>query len=290
MGRGRSRSRSRSRSPRRRRKSRSRSRDRRPALAPGDPDPDSRQARRLVKAAKRYLKEHLKKGKDGGGGGAASRPAWPPPGDPLPAPGAALPTVHPEEDYFVRAAEFKIWLTAALGLTFSDLPSDAARAHFAAFASAWNARSLPARFYDGTAVASASNRGAAGAWGFAARAPDRRDRAADLEELLPRATGRDAAQEARAGRRADAAARGASPDLPAGETFGAGPADSFAAAAAREAARTRARDARLDVKRAALSAKAAEAKAVEDARMAAFRSLAAAGPIKIAKRAPPPAE
>ena len=288
MGRGRSRSRSRS--PRRR-ASRSRSRGRRGSAGPGGLDPGSRQARRLVKAAKRYLKEHLKKSSGGGsGGGAAARPAWPPPDNPLPAPDAVVPTLSPEDDYFLRAPEFKLWLTAALGASFSDLASDAARRHFASFASAWNARTLPARFYDGSAVAASSNRGAAAAWGFAARAPDRRDRAADLEELLPRATGRDAAQEKRAGRREAAAARGGSPDMAPGEAFGSGPSDSFAAAAAREAARTRARDARLDVKRAALSAKAAEAKAVEDARMAAFRSLAAAGPITIAKRAPPPPE
>ena len=69
-----------------------------------------------------------------------------------------------------------------------------------------------------------------------------------LEDLLPRATGREAKVEARIARREDRLAREASPDVAAlpggGDAFGAGASDSFQSALARQRAADAARAAR----------------------------------------------
>ena len=263
--------------------------------------------RRLVKAAKKFLKDHLKQ--------QQRAAAWPPADDPLPGPHDDVPAIDPDTDFFTRAAEFRMWLHETRGVAVTDLMSEEARESFRAFAAAWAARRLPLRFYDGTVADAPAPRAAAAAsaWGFARRAaaagkaddPDaraaaraashadarawRRDRAQEADDLAPKPTPgtHDARVAARAARRDGEAAAAASPDRDAFVDEGL---DTFARARAAEAARTAARDARMAVKHDGLRARAAAAQAAEDAKMAALRALAAAGPITIARRAPPPPE
>ena len=119
----------------------------------------------------------------------------------------------------------------------------------------------------------------------------RRWRAQDreaLDELLPKATGREALVEKRIARREAARAREDSPELTrvtgGGDVMGGG--DSFAAAKAREAAAAARRNQRQAVAREQLQAKLAAAQAEEAAKMAQFRALLSNGPITIAKRQP----
>ena len=52
-----------------------------------------------------------------------------------------------DDDYFLRNHEFSSWLRSSRGVFFTDLTAGEARALFAAFAAAWNARQLPGKFY-----------------------------------------------------------------------------------------------------------------------------------------------
>lgn len=287
-----------------------------PSSSSRSPSPDTEHARRLVKAAKRFLKDRLKQT---GGVPAAKRPAFPRPGDTLLPPGAPPPAPVTPADYFTRAREFAVWLTDARGQAFADLGPGEGRALFEEFVAAWNAASLPARFYDGSvgdapgparrtahdwglgkatntgpALASAAEEAAAWAEQRDAKAAATTAARATQRSRLEEATGprpgpgtHEARQAARAGRALAASEREASPDgPPAHALMGGG--DSFAAARAREREANAWKDRRAVERGAGLSAKAAAAKEAEDARMAAFRALVASGPIVIPKRAPPP--
>jgi len=108
-----------------------------------------------------------------------------------------------------------------------------------------------------------------------------------LDELLPRASGRDAIIENKLARREETRARDASPDrafIPGGGGDMLGGDDSFAAAKAREARSKAMHNSRHMVKREALMARVADEQAKEDAKMAQFRALLGQGPITIAKR------
>jgi hypothetical protein len=52
-------------------------------------------------------------------------------------------------DFFVRAKEFRVWLSQAKGRYFEELTGDEARKYFVKFVALWNTQALPAPFYDG---------------------------------------------------------------------------------------------------------------------------------------------
>lgn len=116
----------------------------------------------------------------------------------------------------------------------------------------------------------------------------KRERAAAaerLEDLVPRATGKDAKAAERAGRRELAKQRDASPDAHVtggGDVMGGN--DSFAAAVARQKALQSRRDGRSAQRDADLQQRAAAANAVEEQKMAAFRALVGGGGLSIARR------
>jgi hypothetical protein len=204
-------------------------------------------------------------------------------------------------------------------LVFADLPTADARAHFHAFLAAWNGGQLADVFYDGRFgmlhappawIAGPGHRrgggdaggsgaglggfGGGGGGGERDRDGERRDakrkRESDrlaLEEIAPKATGREAVAEKRAARRDEARARDVSPDARpsgGGDVMGAGGEDSFAAARAREAQRAAHQQRRGNAKQEDMNRRLAEAAAVEEAKMSHFRSMLAGGPIQIAKR------
>ena len=93
-------------------------------------------------------------------------PAFPAPGDPLLPPDAQV-TPLTGDDYFAKAGEFAAWADEARRLAVADLATGDARALFLEFVAAWNARALPARFYDGRAAA--PTRRTAHNWGILGR-------------------------------------------------------------------------------------------------------------------------
>ncbi|GAX79248.1 hypothetical protein CEUSTIGMA_g6688.t1 [Chlamydomonas eustigma] len=230
------------------------------------------------------------------------------------------------DDYFVKAPEFMTWLQEYRQQHFNDLTTEEARSLFSdSFVSEWNSGRLASKYYQGLVQAPAkrtahqwsfnqggpaSTTGAATSSrndlrGMSAYIADNRDREMEarqldragrkreaglhkdyLDEILPKATGRDALIEKKVARREESKARESSPDrayLPGGGDI-MGEDDSFAAAKAREARREESFRNRSLLKKEELSQRLSEAQAAEDAKMAGFRALLAQGPITIAKR------
>ncbi|KAG1666001.1 hypothetical protein FOA52_010099 [Chlamydomonas sp. UWO 241] len=264
----------------------------------------------MLKAAKQFLKQQLSVG-----GGGAPGAMMPPAAAPAPLPEEPAKFVAEsqritEDDYYTKATEFMAWLTDYRRLMFNDLTTEQQRKLFVGFVALWNAGRLPATYYAGM-VAPAKR--TAHVWGFAKGAgggggggmaglmddpssrgaADRGDRkkAAKeqrelLEEMMPRATGKEKMAEARMARREETRMRDASPDrafLPGGGNMMGGD-DSFAAAKAREANREAMQNNRRNVKREDVMARVQDAQAKEDAKMDQFRALLGQGPITIPKR------
>ncbi|GAB4815831.1 hypothetical protein N2152v2_002877 [Parachlorella kessleri] len=222
----------------------------------------------LLKEAKRFLKEKLKQGDPQAALAAANiASASGNAGDGEP---AHAPNVVPitSDDYFARNPEFSVWLRDTRHTYFSELSSDDAHKLFEDFVKAWNAGKLASKFYTGTAAratqrtgfkwsikggtgqADQSSLGMAAALAddinlkeeekAAAKEDRKRQRQDDkewLDEMLPKATGREALIEKKAARREAAKAREDSPELMrvtgGGDVMGGD--DSFAAARARDA-------------------------------------------------------
>lgn len=257
---------------------------------------DSKEKRKL-KEAKKFLKAHLN---EQSGGGTKEKVV-------KMVPVAVDFPVKPisSEDYFVKNHEFSKWLKEQKGLTFNDMSSEETHSLFGEFLEAWNARLLSEDYYAGQlgAVARTSYD-----WGLGAlRNQEEREReerlAAQqtlqagrkawrgeqkglLDELLPKATGREAVLEKKAARREEAREREFSPEMNrligGGDVMGGD--DSFEAARQREQRRQQFRQSRQSAKAEEAHMRAASARANEDARMAAFRQLAQKGPISIPKR------
>ncbi|KAF5829590.1 hypothetical protein DUNSADRAFT_15872 [Dunaliella salina] len=208
-------------------------------------------------------------------------------------------------------------LQEELRLFYNDLNAEQTHDFFGKFVELWNSGRLAQKYYVGAVAAPARRtahqwnfKGASGGLahdkgGMAAFLEDQKikkieDRASEkieqrrwkaeqkeqLNELLPKATGREGRIEERIGRREDAKAREASPDtvrLPGGGDIYGGD-DSIAAARAREASRQSAQRNRQLLKQEDVSHRAAAAQAKEDEKMAAFRALVQQGPIQIRKR------
>ncbi|KAL6754886.1 hypothetical protein V8C86DRAFT_2689411 [Haematococcus lacustris] len=265
----------------------------------------------IVKQAKQFLKAQL------AASAAATGPAAAPdPGTqqgPSPSPAVVPPPTLPEaqrisdaEHYFLKGAEFSAWLQEERNMFSAELATERSHQLFQEFAGLWNAQQLGDKYYAG-AVAAPLKRtshnwgiktaGMAGGSGGAgqddSRAVQKKEQARwraeqkeVLEELLPRATGREAQVEKRIARREESKAREGSPDtvrLPGGGDVYGGD-TSLAAAKAWEAQRVQSQRNRLAARQDEVAARVAVAQAKENERMAQFRALAAIGPITIAKR------
>ncbi|KAL4420354.1 hypothetical protein ABPG77_006161 [Micractinium sp. CCAP 211/92] len=268
-----------------------------------------REKERLLKEAKRFLKQKLKDGDPAAGGRQQAQHPPEPPYD-----GPIQPIS--KDDYFTKNAEFAAWLKDTKGVFFSEQSTEQNRAAFDEFVAAWNARRLPARLYKGEARAARTSHAwgikgggralaASGAVGMAAaldeelnlkeqaraaalaeRQKQQREAKEWLDEAVPRLTGKDKQLEEKRARRELAKAGRESPDLvgPRGMDVMGGGEDDFAAAKAREAARQDRRGRFQAARSAEVQQRLAAAAAAEDDKMAAFRALLAKGPIQIAKR------
>ncbi|KAI8466459.1 MAG: hypothetical protein J3K34DRAFT_524543 [Monoraphidium minutum] len=224
------------------------------------------------------------------------------------------------DDYFSRATEFTAWLQEGRGLFFNNLSSEEAHTLFEEYVEDWNGGHLAPKYYQG--LVTAPTKRTTHQWGFKQQGGGERgggergsgmlalmadqqqqrgearqaeglekrkwraEQKERLDEMLPKATGREALVEKRIARREAARAREDSPEITrvtgGGDVMGGD--DSFAAAKAREAAFTARRTQRDAAKREVLSAKLSAAQAEEAAKMAQFRALLAHGPISIPKR------
>jgi len=80
-----------------------------------------------------------------------------------------------ESEYFLKSAEFRVWLKDEKGKYFDELSSDKARSYFRKFVKAWNKGKLSKSLYRGVDQASLPN--TAYKWSFASRT-DRKEREA----------------------------------------------------------------------------------------------------------------
>ena len=74
-----------------------------------------------------------------------------------PGPDALVEPVS-EDDYYLKNREFSVWLKHERSVYFTDLLAADARAAFKDFVKAWNARALPATFYEEGGVSASGRR------------------------------------------------------------------------------------------------------------------------------------
>lgn len=276
-----------------------------------DKDKDKeRERERLLKEAKKFLKQQLKSGAPEAAMAAAA---------------AAQPTEPPYEgkiepidsdSYFTKNSEFAAWLKEAKGRFFSEQSTEENRAMFEEFVAAWNGGRLPARYYKGEVgggaqrtshqwgIKGAGGLAASGAVGMAAaldedldmkdqaraqamaeRQKHKREAKEWLEDQVPRLAGKDKQLEEKRARRELGRSKDDDAEfVPRGMDVMGGGEDSFAAAKAREAARQAQRGRHQTARQAEVQAKLAAAQAAEAEKMAQFKALLGAGPIQIAKR------
>jgi len=272
---------------------------------------DSKKEKKQVKEAKKFLKQQKEKEREEKERREAEN---------VPLPGGQAIESITADDYFVKNPEFSVWLTFAHGKYFNDLESSETRALFAGeFVPAWNARKLPKRFYDGIqAGVSRTKAGGAARSVVPAQAKTPAELADEeyeakmaarqhikserkegrqkdklwLDEMLPKATGREAMVEKKMARREDAKAREGSPEMTTvgfggGDVMGGGGNDDFQATKARMAA---SQNRRMNVRagqQAERMQKLTEYQAAEEAKMAQFRAmvgLQAGSKVEIKKR------
>eukprot|EP00850_Spirogloea_muscicola_P004102 SM000017S02842 [mRNA] locus=s17:589822:591984:+ [translate_table: standard] len=209
----------------------------------------------------------------------------------------SLPSVDPtkiekiaEDDYFIKNAEFSTWLKEGRGVYFSDLSSEQTHNLFQTFTTLWNSGHLPVKYYEGIEKAPHAAEEEDGK--LAQRTFDKRERKkvqkehnVSMDELLPKATGREALLEKKAIRREQSRARDVSPELMREKDL-LGGGDDFQARLARERAW---REKKASQKVEALQSKQADFRDKESAKMDIFKSMvnAAGGRIVIPKRANP---
>ncbi|GAQ77728.1 hypothetical protein KFL_000030080 [Klebsormidium nitens] len=251
---------------------------------------DEKTKKRLLKEAKKFLKKHSSKGGQELVLSAVGRKVEP------------IST----GDYFQKNAEFATWLREGRGIFFSDLSSDQAHALFDAFVTVYNEGKLPEKYYDGITSTHAKRSGFT--WAIKGRGDTGEDimaeedrRAAEagrgklerkkwmqdqellLDEMLPKATGREAALEKKAARREQQRGREDSPELMRDKDL-LGGGDDFQQRLARERQR---REKRVAAKADAVAEKVTAYEAAEQAKLNQFRALigASGGKISISKRA-----
>lgn len=77
------------------------------------------------------------------------------------------PAVLTSDDYYLRSAEFRLWLHNSRSLHLDELDSDRARLLFTEFCNEWNSRRLPAVYYKGVDSSALSGSVLTGhKWGF----------------------------------------------------------------------------------------------------------------------------
>lgn len=137
-----------------------------------------------------------------------------------------------EEDYFSKNNEFSKWLKEERGMFFSNLSSEKTHKLFLEFVNAWNSRQLRSEYYEGISSAPRTNHN----WGLkidnktisedpveereiakkfekSERKKYQKMQEENLDELLPKATGRDRMLEKRAINREQVRGRKESPEL-----------------------------------------------------------------------------
>ncbi|KAG0012489.1 hypothetical protein BGZ81_001562 [Podila clonocystis] len=135
-----------------------------------------------------------------------------------------------EDDYYTKSTEFRLWLRLSMKKYFEEMTADETRRYFKKFVKAWNNFHLDESYYKGIRSSQISNKGSTKyKWDFAKKIGKRtrakstsilvadqedrdqrrrpQDRAAqrslrksketDLEELVPKASGREAMLEKR---------------------------------------------------------------------------------------------
>ncbi|KAL3695055.1 hypothetical protein R1sor_008706 [Riccia sorocarpa] len=207
-----------------------------------------------------------------------------------------------EDHYFVKSNEFATWLREEQRIYFSDLSSEDTHKRFLKFVDVWNAGKLSHKYYEGIKRAERTNHN----WGIKKGPGDsvavdeeeeyalakkrerldrkkfQKDQEVVLDDLLPKATGRERLMEMKAVRREQARAREDSPELmKERDVMGGG--DDFQLRLAREKAR---REKRESEKAAVYSEKRSAFEEKEAAAMDQLRALVngAGGKITIPKR------
>lgn len=180
---------------------------------------ERRKKRRLLKEAKEILKRHKMNRDD------ANR------GDELKSSKEISHKALSEDDYYEKNKEFSTWLNEKHGVYFSSLSSDDTRKLFVEFVEAWNAGTLPEKFYGGIDIAARTNH----KWEFKGgrecsidreeefefmkklekfnKKKFRKDHKELLDELLPKETGRERLLEKKSLRREQARLREDSPEI-----------------------------------------------------------------------------
>lgn len=200
---------------RKRRKQRQRSRE--DSGSSGEEEEERRKKRKLLKEAKRIIKRH-KKNRDGTSGGDGNQKS-------------TSRKVLSEEDYYEKNKEFSAWLKEDHGIYFSSLSSDDTRRLFVDFVQAWNAGKLSEKLYSGINQAARTDH----KWQFKSEKELSIDKNEELEfmkklersqrkkfrkehddlidELLPKATGKERLLEKRSIRKEQAFLREESPEI-----------------------------------------------------------------------------
>ncbi|BBN05546.1 hypothetical protein MPTK1_3g14060 [Marchantia polymorpha subsp. ruderalis] len=260
-------------------------------------DSDAEKKRRLLKEAKKLLRKHKLEQKSNGDNGSMEAKS-----------SSGKVVKVPDEDkisedhYFVKSNEFATWLREEQRIFFSDLSSEETHKRFLKFVDVWNAGKLSHKYYEGIKQAPRTNHNWAIKRGpedsvnldeeeqyAVAKKKDRLDRKkfqkdheALLDDILPKATGRERQMEMKAIRREQARAREDSPELmKEKDVMGGG--EDFQSRLAREKAR---REKRQYEKAAVYSEKRSAFEEKEAAAMDQLRALVnvAGGKITIAKR------
>lgn len=200
---------------RKRRKQRQRSRE--DSGSSGEEEEERRKKRTLLKEAKRIIKRH-KKNRDGTSGGDGNQKS-------------SSRKVLLEEDYYEKNKEFSAWLKEDHGVYFSSLSSDDTRRLFVDFVQAWNAGKLSEKLYSGINHAARTDH----KWQFKSEKELSIDNKEELEfmkklersqrkkfrkehddlidELIPKATGKERLLEKRSIRKEQACLREESPEI-----------------------------------------------------------------------------
>lgn len=248
-------------------------------------DEERSKKRRLLKEAKRILKNHQKYG-NGATEGVARN--------------GKSPKVLTEEDYYEKNKEFSAWLKQEHELYFSNLSADDARRLFMDFVQAWNSGKLSEKLYSGIQSTTRTDH----KWQFKGEKDFSVDREEEVEfmkkleksqrkkfrnehkelvdELLPKATGRERLLEKKFIRKEEARQREESPELLREQDIMGG-SDDFKQRLERDRAR---RDRKAMERNEALKEKQVSMDQKEAAAMDQFKALlnVAGGKITIPKR------
>ncbi|EFJ25301.1 hypothetical protein SELMODRAFT_413886 [Selaginella moellendorffii] len=229
-------------------------------VSSSESESERRKKKKLLKEAKRILKDHKASAKS----------------DDQRAKKVETITM---DDYYAKNPEFATWLKENRGLYFSSLSAEETRKLFSSFADAWNSGKLADKYYQ---VDEEDERLQKRKKEKAEQKKFVKEHELVMDELLPKATGKDRLLEKKAIQREKNRNRDLSPE-PMRETDLMGGGDDFKMMLARERAR---REKRANVKVEALQKKLSVVEERETAAMDQFRALinTSGGKITIPKR------